>query len=57
MDVTAFSNLAEAVKNVDFIFEAIIDNLEIKQWLYESMNLVHIMYNVDVCAQSANIKL
>ena len=35
-DVSTFTNLSDALCGVDFVFEAIIDNLDVKQWLYES---------------------
>ena len=35
-DVETFETLQEALIDVDFVFEAIVDRLDVKQWLYES---------------------
>ena len=35
-DVETFDTLQEALIDVDFVFEAIVDRLDVKQWLYES---------------------
>eukprot|EP00111_Clytia_hemisphaerica_P016180 TCONS_00047889-protein len=36
-DVETFETLQEALIDVDFVFEAIVDRLDVKQWLYEKI--------------------